>query len=270
MSKAEIQQAELSRSRAEWLAKHIRDTTELALGYIEEFIRGRGWIALGYDTWKECAKAEFGQSARTLEVKLRCKRLSIEGPEKSRVGADSAPTQNKTERARANGNGQTTINGTIVEDPPEIAKARAAGKIPASANVEIIDPDTDDTTEEETGPVAEQLPPEVEVSDEEWFNHLPLASQLDGPCLLAFQEDALFYRHLTEHRKLFAHHAKILFNKLRRKSTYAWRTKFYLGIDGPDKWLLCPKLEDGGCGGTGQVKLIGQCPKCHGHGYWIK
>lgn len=167
--------------------------------------------------------------------------------------------------------GKTTINGKHVEDTPEIASARANGRIPEAADVEIIDPGFDEAPAESVREeYAERQAIQEEVSDEDWVATLPLFTLLEGVCRDRFVEDAILYRVLTPARKTFAHHATRAFNKVRRKGAYAFRLQSFLGVSAPDQWLLCPTVENGGCGGTGEVKLIGRCPKCHGRGYWIK
>lgn len=169
-------------------------------------------------------------------------------------------------------NGHTRVNGQVVADPPDIARARANGRIPAGVMVEISEPEPDDITTVEA--VREDIEEQAAMSDdalsdEDWLTALPLSSLLTGVHLMTFRADALVFRNLEKPRKTFAHHVNRVFNTTKRKGAYLWRVKSFLGTEHPSKWHLCPKPEDGGCGGTGQVRLMGQCQKCNGRGYWV-
>jgi hypothetical protein len=167
-------------------------------------------------------------------------------------------------------NGQTKLNGHVTDDPPDIAKNRAKGKIPAGNEVEVTEPDETTSVDAVREEIEEQTAmTDDALGDEDWLATLPLTTKLTGAQLKTFQTDALAYRTLEKPRKAFAHHASRTFKAAKRKGAYLWRVKLFLGIDHPAKWLLCPSTENGGCGGSGQVKLIGQCPKCNGRGYWL-
>lgn len=166
--------------------------------------------------------------------------------------------------------GHTKVNGSIVADPPEIARARKAGRIPANAVVEIEEPEETSLGEDVRGETeASSSADETDLSDEEWLALLPLSKQLTGSHLKVFQADALVYRNIEKARKVFAHHFARFFKATHRKGAYTWRVKSFLGIEHPSRWHLCPAPEHGGCDGHGQIDMLGSCPKCKGRGYWI-
>jgi hypothetical protein len=159
-----------------------------------------------------------------------------------------------------------TVNGKAAADPPDVARARAAGVIPADAVVEIVEPE----------PAAEPLEPEpAELSDDEWLATLPLSARLTGQPARIFRRDALLYRRLEPARRTY----QVIFNReakglARAKAgtpagEYEGRTSFWLRLEHPKGWTRCPAVEHGGCAGTGQVELIGECPKCKGKGYGV-
>jgi hypothetical protein len=115
----------------------------------------------------------------------------------------------------------------------------------------------------------EPAAPEMEPTDEQWLVGLPLRAKLSGAPLATFDEDALLYRRLEPHRGTFKHHAARLLSKCRRRGAYRFAVELFLKRQHPRHWLACASPEDGGCGGTGDVPLVGQCPKCHGRGFRI-
>ncbi|MEO6808445.1 MAG: hypothetical protein ABI353_04975 [Isosphaeraceae bacterium] len=161
----------------------------------------------------------------------------------------------------------TRINGQLAADPPEVAKARASGRIALDALVEIDEPEpTTATAEPEPEPIEDDL------GDEEWLESLPVRAKLVGACRKWFEIDALLYRTLEHARKTFQHHASRALNVAKRKGgngSYARRVSGFLKVNHPKHWILCCKPEDGGCGGAGMIGLIGECPRCKGRGYWI-
>lgn len=155
--------------------------------------------------------------------------------------------------------GKSRVNGVVTHDPPDIAALRANGKIHPDVVVEVSDP------EPATEPAAEPAP-EPELGDAEWLETLPARAKLGEGLRRHFDADALCYRRLAEARKAFAYHAARL---AKGNGAYARRVRSFLRLNGPDRWLVCPAPEHGGCGGTGQLPVIGECPRCNGKGYWI-
>jgi hypothetical protein len=115
---------------------------------------------------------------------------------------------------------------------------------------------------------AERAAIKDEVSDENWVQSLPLSGELSGIRLRIFQVDALLFRAM-EHD---LHALRTKHVPKRRKigqGEFRFRAINFLSTPPPNQWALCPPTEYGGCGGTGEVELIGECPRCHGRGYWI-
>lgn len=111
--------------------------------------------------------------------------------------------------------------------------------------------------------------------DEEWLSALPLYSRLQGIPKDIFRRDALLYRRMAPYRRAYAARATKELKEARRGTSrskdgkYAFRLRWHLSFPDPSRWLICPATEHGGCGGTGQVELIGECKKCYGAGYIV-
>lgn len=158
-------------------------------------------------------------------------------------------------------NGQSKVNGVVQDDPAEVAEARAKGRMAADVVPEVTVPEPGETTEPFQAP---------QQTDDEWLAALPLSKKLEGAALTLFQRDALDYRKFEPHRDTAKHHAARIFPKGKgRIGAYAFAVVTFLGKGHPKTWKACPKPDDGGCGGTGQVPTVGQCGKCHGRGYWL-
>jgi hypothetical protein len=162
------------------------------------------------------------------------------------------------------------VNNQESHDPPDVAMARRKGRIPKDAVVLISDPgEPCDAVQQVREEIAEREAIKADVPDEEWVQALPLHSKLTGTCLKIFMADALSWRHLTDIRTKYIYHSTREYNKAKCKGPYLKGLRFHLAADPPEKWLICPTIENGGCGGIGQIPLIGDCPKCHGAGYWM-
>lgn len=209
------------------------------------------------ETWEEAKATAPGGKVTAKHVRETVDR---------KIGKPAAkPEPTPAAEPEATG-GQSRVNGVLVADPPDIAEARAAGRIGADVVPEITDPVA---TAEPEGDLEPDMGQD-DLSNEEWLASLPLSEKLTGSCLKAFQMDALYYRHLESTRKKVQYHAARAPHANRQSGPYAYRTKRWLKTDHPKHWLICPTPDNGGCGGTGQVDLIGQCPKCRGKGFWIK
>lgn len=158
------------------------------------------------------------------------------------------------------------VNGVAQADPPDVAALRAAGKIPAGVVVEVIEPESGDTLEDVQNDHAEAAGKADDLTDAEWLETLPARAKLGERPRRIFDADALVYRRLEPHRKTFQHHAVRI---AKGRGSYAWRVLSFVKTDHPKHWLPCPAVEHGGCDGSGEVPLIGECPKCHGRGYRI-
>jgi hypothetical protein len=175
--------------------------------------------------------------------------------------------------------GKSKVNGEIVDDPPDVAERRRQGKIAPGSIPEIDDPGDEttsvDTIKEEH---EERQAIQADLSDEGWMATLPLSSKLEGVPLRTFQGEAITYRKWERQIKARQVQGKEIWNQIKRKGPFAYRLERGSNIDPPEKWLRCPKVEDGGCNGEGRLRLgegdeskdVGQCTRCHGKGYWIK
>jgi hypothetical protein len=162
--------------------------------------------------------------------------------------------------------GKSKVNGVLVDDPPDVAKARAAGRLAADVVPEVAEPGTNGDAVEDPEPAEA----DDALSDEEWLNTLPVRHALTGRQRSIFDADALAYRRLAKARGTFKHHAVRVLNKTRKLGEYGFRVRRFLSTDHPRHWLVCAPVTEGGCGGHGEVTLIGECTMCRGKGYWIK
>lgn len=167
---------------------------------------------------------------------------------------------------------RTQINGVATIDPPDVAKLRANGKIPADAVVEVreAEPAPDDAPAEPFEPGAGPGEDATDDSDESFLLDCPARKSLGPVQLRIFDADAILYRRLDEHRRKFQHHATRAMNAAGRRGEFAFRLAGFLRLDHPRDWIVCPAPEFGGCAGAGEVPLVGKCPKCFGRGYRIK
>lgn len=164
--------------------------------------------------------------------------------------------------------GQCRLNGQLVPDPPDVAKARKAGKIAPD-----VIPDIEDAGDgDEVVTFTEEPSDDATQTDEEWFASLPVWHQLGPGARVLFERDALAYRTCEEARGKFAHAVRSVLASASRKGslpTFCHRLRAFLKINHPKHWSLCPAPEHGGCGGTGVLDITGTCTRCHGGGYQI-
>lgn len=170
----------------------------------------------------------------------------------------------------ATSNGQSRVNGHVVPDPPDVAKARAEGKIAPGVVPDVDEPGESTSVDDVREEIEEhKAKSETDLSDADWLAKLPLHTQLTGSQLKTFEEDALSFRELESARKTYKHHADRVLKPRRRRGAFMARVRSFLSINEPKKWVKCPSVHDGGCGGVGQIGMVGQCPKCQGRGYRI-
>jgi len=240
---------------ADWSDNRIAKETGLSQPFV-------GKIRATYNGFKS-TKKRTGTDGREIDV-------SNIGKNRAARSLSSDDSQLTTLAIAAPG--RSVVNDVEVDDPPDIVKLRAEGRIPAGVVPVVTEPEpgaVGDTVEsirekhEERRAIQEELP------DDEWLKALPLASELTGAQLGIFQRDALDYRNTERERKTYKRSLAIRFNKNRRPGPWLWRQRFAISMRPPSEWIRCPAPEHDGCGGTGQVPLVGQCPKCHGAGYWI-
>ena len=164
---------------------------------------------------------------------------------------------------------RTRINGTDAEDPPDIAKARANGRIPENAVVEVEEPDEPTTLEEVMDDCVERKAIADDIPDEEWLDSLPLAGKLSTQCQKVHDNDAIRWRHSAQARNHFKHQvARLLPKTIAIVGAYSALLRQFVVINGPERWRICPTPENGGCNGVG-TNALGTCHRCHGRGYWI-
>lgn len=164
-----------------------------------------------------------------------------------------------TAKAVALRKGKSRVNGVLTDDPPDIAKARRNGKLAPDVVPEVDEPGAG--APDAPDPVPGELP------DEEWLAALPVRAQLSATRRKVFDADALDYRRSEPARKAFQH---AMGRALKSDGEWAYRVRRLLKTDHPKHWLSCVAVADGGCAGTGQVPLIGNCPKCRGRGYYLR
>jgi hypothetical protein len=185
--------------------------------------------------------------------------------------ATNAPDQTAKPEALK---GQSRVDGVLQDDPPDIAKLRAAGKIAKDVIPEIttaIEEDVkaaQDDAEAQEDARKERDAIQNEVSDESWLKELPLSAVLKGKPLRIFRDDALFYRQLEKVRESLKRKSSELHNKSQYIGAYGHKTRSWLITKAPDQWKPCPEPKNDGCSATGQTPL-GECGKCRGRGYII-
>lgn len=166
--------------------------------------------------------------------------------------------------------GQSLVNGVLTVDPPDVAKARAEGRIAPGVVPDVDEPAESTSVDDVREEIEEQKgKAETDLSDADWLATLPLHSKLIGTQLKTFEGDALSFRELEPARNTYRHHAGRILKGRHRKGAFVAKVWSFLAINGPEKWVLCPAPENGGCGGTGASPITGECSKCYGRGYRI-
>jgi ParB-like chromosome segregation protein Spo0J len=113
--------------------------------------------------------------------------------------------------------------------------------------------------------------------DETWLEGLPLTGKLAAPCQRIYYEEALSWRWLSKGREAWSKLIATRLNKMRQKrGPMMSRFTYGLKVDPPEKWIMCPAQDHGGCNGKGRVRTGEDdkttsfiCPKCHGSGYQV-
>lgn len=159
-------------------------------------------------------------------------------------------------------------DGTLVDDPDDIADMRRKGMIPRDAVPEIDEmPEGGQTVEEIAEEIEERRAIQDDVTDDDWLDGLPLCSVLEGKVLKRFRADAMQVRRMRHATAAFKAAASSLMGHV-WKGIFSGRVEYLLSLPDPKTWAACPRPEEhtGGCGGTG-VGEFGECPKCRGRGY---
>lgn len=68
----------IDEARARMICGKIRDNMTTARDLLVELYEGRGWEAMGYKSWRECAATEFGQHQATLYRQLEAAQVEKE------------------------------------------------------------------------------------------------------------------------------------------------------------------------------------------------
>lgn len=68
----------IDEGRARAICEKIRDNMTTARDLLVEMYEGRGWEALGYDSWRECVASEFGRHQSTLYRQLEAAQVERE------------------------------------------------------------------------------------------------------------------------------------------------------------------------------------------------
>lgn len=204
-------------------------------------------------------------------VAAAVKRGDVSIPEARRGLGIGKPNPSVHAGANGHAGGKSKVNGQVVDDPPDIAKARSEGRIPADVVVEVHEPDAATAVADVAEDIAErEAMADDALSDEDWLQALPLFGQLEGSPLTIFRADAVAYRLLERPRQTYKHHADRAFKKVRNnRGAFIWRARSFLSVDHPSKWVRCAATDQGGCGGSGLIPMIGKCPACQGRGYRI-
>lgn len=169
--------------------------------------------------------------------------------------------------------GKSRVNGELVDDPPEVAKLRKDGLDP-NVVVEVNDPGETTKVEDVAAEIEEAKAVKEEgQTDDEWIESLPAYAALEPHAKTKFRDDALFWRDYAKPcRDKLAQAVTPFFNKYRQRKkkagAYMYAVRRFLSVEGPERWMKCPPLDKGGCGGSGTTD-IGACPSCYGRGYLI-
>src|SRR5262249_51356285 len=148
--------------------------------------------------------------------------------------------------------GKSIVNGVLMDDPDFIAEQRREGKLPAEALPEGTIPEREEGADNVP-------PPEPEPTVEGGVAQLPLAGKLDGERLKTFEKDAHLYFLMGEARKRYQARYQEAKKEAARgrpgamEGEYEYLTGRWLRLNDPSRWLRCPRTEEGGCGGLGDV-----------------
>lgn len=159
--------------------------------------------------------------------------------------------------------GQCLVNGVLQADTPEVARKRAKGLIPADVVPEIVVPEA----EAATAPKAVEGVV-VEPDDDEWLATLPARAKVSETRRAKFDKQALCYRRIHPAIKTLRASTSVAL-KAAGDGPVTWQVRRLLRLEHPKDWHPCPPVDKGGCDGTGEVPMLGECPKCKGDGFLI-
>jgi hypothetical protein len=233
---------------------------------------------------RDQAAEAFGTNKQYVQDAKKIAEVSPETLEKVKKGELTIPQAKKELGLRPpKPTGKSRVDGELVDDPPEIAKLRAKGKIAEGVILVIEEVCTEGATDEEIEAEEEarkereaiqQESKTQEELDEEFIKGLPLYGQLKDQQLRIFVADVRVW--LFARREVAAARRKLseACNKFcrRGKGRYAHKASSFFRSDDPARWIRCASFEHDGCAGTGYTGEGGmkqKCRKCYGAGYWI-
>jgi hypothetical protein len=140
----------------------------------------------------------------------------------------------------------------------KVQKGVDNGAIPATS--EVI------TTEVDEG-VDAAMVADVDLPDAEWLAQFPIRQELNDYCQTLFDQEALFYRWFSPHRKPLVRNvtsklAAEVRQNAKRVGPYVSRIEKALSLADPRTWKVCRT-----CNGTGNVEKVGACNDCKTAGY---
>lgn len=250
--------------------------------------------ALGWMLRHQTGRRNLGQVQRLRIASELRETLEKEARERKLSGKTQSNGEDVAEDVEAHGRGYVddrvgALAGVSAEQvrrfrmvekhatPEELADLEA-GKLTINRLYHKYNPSPKKSAErtESTPPVApepEPAAPETQAApssdSESWLESLPLASKLSGRQLEIFKKDAQDYLYFEELRKKLGDVARSRFKKGGGKGPWAYALMRFLKCEHPKDWILCPPPEHRGCSGKGSYEF-GECPYCHGAGYWIK
>lgn len=140
-------------------------------------------------------------------------------------------------------------------------------KVQKAVDAGAIKPDTVvDTTFVDEG-VETAMVADIDLPDKEWLAQFPIRDQLNDYCRTLFDEEALFYRWFSPHRKplvrdVTAKLAAEVRRVAKRVGPYVTRIEKALSLADPRTWVVCKS-----CNGTGYITDGGACSDCRNAGY---
>lgn len=131
------------------------------------------------------------------------------------------------------------------------------------------EPGLDDPDEGEDVEVEENVgeAPAGEMVEVPWFHELPVRGALQGMVRDVFDSDVELFRAVRVLVELFGHDVRKILRQYDKRGAYHVAVRNFLAIRKPEKWVVCPPEEVGGCGGYGYVLNGKRCPACKGRGY---
>jgi hypothetical protein len=181
-----------------------------------------------------------------------------EAQESAKAKGRKEPTRSDVQEAVAKRRGRPpgTPNQTPAQKKVQAAVDR--GAIPDASGVQVTDVDEG----VEAARVAD-----IDLPDAEWLEQFPIRAELNDHCRTLFEQEALFYRWFSPHRKPLMRNivgklAAEVRTQAKRVGPYVSRIERALTLADPRTWKVCRT-----CNGTGEVPTIGGCTDCKTAGY---